>query len=270
MPELPEVESIVRGLRDPLAGHTIVRARLSRRDLYRTGSRTLGSIAGSKIEKVDRFGKAIVFRLDPPAALVVHLGMTGNLILAHSGGRPQRQKHRHAVIHTAGGTRLDYVDPRRFGYLWVGPADDLGTRLGIGPDPFELTAPMLRDILGNRTAPIKSLLLHQRLISGLGNIYADEVLFRVGIHPLTTGRLAAKSADGLLAAARAVLRRAIQHGGTTIRDYRRADGSTGAFQRRLTVYGRTGEPCHRCGTSIERIVLSARSTHFCPQCQKAL
>jgi formamidopyrimidine-DNA glycosylase len=268
MPELPEIESIVRDLRGPLAGRTVVRAALLRRDVYRTGSRSLRSVTGSKIIDVKRFGKAIVFRLDPPSVIVVHLGMSGNLILTVGHDRPRRHKHRHAVIQASGGRRLDYVDPRRFGYVWVGSAENLGEQLRIGPDPFQIEAPVLRSRLENRSAPIKSLLLDQRLISGIGNIYADEALFRAGLHPLTPGGLAAARADSLLKAARFVLRRAIRYGGTTIRDYRRADGSNGAFQQRLAVYGRTAEPCIRCGTAIRRIVVSSRGTHYCPYCQR--
>jgi formamidopyrimidine-DNA glycosylase len=268
MPELPEVESIVRDLKGPLDNRTVERARLTRRDLYRTGSGTLGSIAGSKITRVERFGKTILFRLEPAKALVIHLGMTGNITLSDDDETLPRRKHRHAVIHTCGGPRLDYVDPRRFGFFWIGPLDGLGERLGIGPDPFEISAPALKRIFEKRSAPVKSLLMNQRLISGVGNIYADEILFRALIHPLTPGGLTTGRVGDLLREARVVLRRAIRHGGTTLRDYRRADGSTGRFRRRLAVYGREGEPCIRCGAAIQRIVANARSTHFCPNCQQ--
>lgn len=268
MPELPEVETIVRDLQAPLSGRTVVRARLRRRDLYRTGSRSLGSVAGSKITAVERFGKAILFRLATPNALVIHLGMTGNLIVEQDGRPTPRRKHRHAFIELENGIRLSYIDPRRFGYFWIGPANDLGGQLNIGRDPFQLTGAALGAILDRRRAPIKSLLLNQRLVSGLGNIYADEILFYAGIHPMTKGYNASRHADALLRQSRAVLRRAIRHGGTTIRDYRRVDGSKGAFEQKLAVYGRDGQPCVRCGETVERIVVSGRSTHFCPQCQK--
>jgi formamidopyrimidine-DNA glycosylase len=276
MPELPEVENVVRGLREPLTGRTVVGARLARRDLYRAGSRPLTRLAGSRITAVERLGKAILVRLSPPRdhVLAVHLGMTGTLavepgrgVMTQSDGDAKSRRHRHGVVHLDDGARLVYRDPRRFGFLWVGPAADLSRLLNIGPDPFQLDARQLRARLENRTAPVKSLLLDQRLVSGLGNIYADEILFFSGVHPLTPGGEAAPAAATLLRKSREVLRRAIRHGGTTIRDYRGVDGSPGAFQTRLSVYGREGEPCIRCGAAIERIVIAARSAHYCPDCQ---
>jgi formamidopyrimidine-DNA glycosylase len=268
MPELPEVETVARGLAGPLAGRTVERATLRRRDLYRGKSLSLRRLAGSKIAGVERIGKAILFRTAPPApVLVVHLGMTGRLTLTDAAGTG-RPRHRHAVLTLDDGRRLEYVDPRRFGFLWVGACDDLGRQLNIGPDPFQLSARELERRLAGRRAPVKSLLLDQRLVSGIGNIYADELLFRAGVHPLTPGGAAAGRAGDLLREARRVLRRAIRHGGTTLRDYRRADGSTGAFQARLAVYGRQGAPCIRCGGAVCRIVIGARSAHFCPHCQR--
>jgi formamidopyrimidine-DNA glycosylase len=268
MPELPEVETVVRGLAQPLCGRTVASARLSRGDLYRVGSLSLARLDGSKITGVERIGKAILIRTAAPApVLVVHLGMTGKLILVE-GGRVARRRHRHAVLTMDDGRRLEYVDPRRFGFFWVGAGDDLGRQLNIGPDPFQLSAPELSRRLAGRRAPVKSLLLDQRLVSGIGNIYADETLFRAGVHPLTPGDAAARHADGLLREARSVLRRAIRHGGTTIRDYRKADGSAGAFRSRLAVYGRAGEPCVSCRGAVRRIVIGARSAHYCPRCQK--
>jgi formamidopyrimidine-DNA glycosylase len=270
VPELPEVENVVRGLAGPLGGRTVVRARLTSRDLYRSGSLPLSRLAGSKITSVERLGKAILLRTPPPdPVLAVHLGMTGNLLLEEGGGKPVRYKHKHAVIEFDDSRRLVYVDSRRFGFFWIGPGGgDLGDKLNIGPDPFQLGAAELRRRLERRTAPVKSLLLNQRLVSGLGNIYADEILFHAGVHPLTPGNAAAGSAGRLLRQARAVLRRAITQGGTTIRDYRKADGSMGGFQRRLAVYGRAGQPCVDCGRPVRRIVVGSRGTHFCPRCQK--
>lgn len=274
MPELPEVESVVRGLRGPLTGRSITRAWLKRRDVYRPGSDPLSRLAGSKITGVERLGKAILIRLAPPdRVLAVHLGMTGSLAV-ESGGRDGppiaegRKKHRHGHIRLDDGSRLVYTDPRRFGFLWVGPPESLGRRLNIGPDPFQLDGEGLCARLSGRNAPVKTLLLDQRLVSGLGNIYTDETLFFAGVHPLTPGKRAAARAEALVREARAVLRAAIRHGGTTIRDYRKVDGTRGAFQRCLAVYGREGEPCNRCGAAVRRVVVSARSTHFCPVCQK--
>ena len=266
MPELPEVETVARGLSGPLSGRSIDAARVYRRDLYREGSLPLRRLEGAEIVTVERFGKAILFRTVPPApVLVVHLGMTGNLLIER-GPRLSR-KHRHAVLGFDNGLRVEYIDARRFGYLWAGPYEGLGHRLNIGPAPFELTGAGLKRRLDGRRAPVKSLLLNQALVAGLGNIYTDEILFEARVHPLTAGSVAARDAAGIIRHARVVLRRAIDAGGTTIRDYRKSDGKSGEFQRELAVYARTGEPCPRCGTAVERIVISARSTHFCPRCQ---
>lgn len=274
MPELPEVESIVRGLEPHVRGRAIQSARVTAPDLYRKGSQRIRAIAGHRVTAIERMGKAIVVHLGrprrAPAVLVIHLGMTGNLIrVAPTEGAPRRP-HRHVAIRLDDGSRLLYYDPRRFGFLFVGPFEGLRARLGVGPDPFELAPGALARVLAGRRAPVKSLLLNQRLVSGLGNIYADETLFEAGIHPLTPGGRAAFQAEDLLRAARRVLRRALRHGGTTIRDYRRSDGTPGAFQGKLAVYGRTGAPCLGCGTAIERTLLAGRGTHLCPRCQQRI
>jgi len=274
MPELPEVESIVRGLEPHLRGRLVRMARLTAPDLYREGSRRIGVITGFRVTTIDRMGKAIVIHLSRPrrasSVLVIHLGMTGNLIRAGPSEPAPRRPHRHVAIRLDDGSRLFYYDPRRFGFVFVSRLEGLRARLGVGPDPFELAPDALARVLAGRRAPVKSLLLNQRLVSGLGNIYADETLFEAGIHPLTPGGRAAIRAESLLRAARWVLRRALRHGGTTIRDYRRSDGTPGAFQGKLSVYGRTGAPCLRCGTAIERIPLAGRGTHFCPRCQQRI
>jgi formamidopyrimidine-DNA glycosylase len=145
--------------------------------------------------------------------------------------------------------------------------EGLRETLNIGPDPFEMRPRMLAATLDHRSAPVKSLLLNQKLIAGLGNIYVDEALFGAGIHPTTPGCEVAAGAGELLTVIRRVLRRAIRHRGTTLRDYRTLDGDSGAFQLRLSAYGREGEPCRRCSSPIERIVMGGRGTHFCPRCQ---
>ncbi len=279
MPELPEVETVVVELARVLPGRTISRASLSARDLYRRGSRPVGALAGARIVAVIRRGKAIRIRTERDGDaldLVVHLGMTGQLswrdIAAAAGSAARRtrtsgERHLHARLHFDDGSDLVYIDPRRFGYFFIGAPDAVTATLPIGPDPFDMRAPALARVLAGRHAPIKSLLLNQRIVSGMGNIYVDEALFVAGIHPLTEGAIAAPHAAKILSSARRILNRAIRSGGTTIRDYRRSDGSSGAFQGRLAVYGRDGEPCLRCGTPVERIVVSQRGTHFCPRCQ---
>lgn len=273
MPELPEVETVVRELREHLPGRDIIRASLTASDLYRRGSAKISALAGAEVERVDRRGKAIVISLRPRRAqtdrLVVHLGMTGQLEWRTSRTERAKSKHLHARIWFADGSELRYIDPRRFGFIFVGTAAAVEESLRMGPDPFEMEAIELMARLAGRSAPIKSLLLDQHIVSGLGNIYVDEALHLVQMHPLTPGARASSRAAEIIEAARAILSRAIAARGTTIRDYRRTDGATGEFQIKLSVYGRDGEKCPRCGVSIKRIVVSQRGTHFCPRCQKA-
>jgi formamidopyrimidine-DNA glycosylase len=276
MPELPEVETVVRELAGVLPGRRVVRAVLTAPDLYRRGSRRVRGLAGARVASVSRLGKAILIRCrrgDADVDLVVHLGMTGRL-LWHDGAAGTRggsdralPRHLHARIRFHPGGELRYVDPRRFGYFFVGAPDAVRASLAIGPDPFGMRAPALERALAGRRAPIKALLLDQRIVSGLGNIYVDESLFFAGMHPLTRGGQASPHAAQLLRAARRILRRAIASKGTTLRDYRRPDGSSGAFQARLAVYGREGDACRRCGAAVQRIVVAQRGTHFCPRCQ---
>lgn len=274
MPELPEVETVVRELRAHLPGRDVVRASLTAADLYRRGSAKITLLRGAHIESVNRRGKAIVVTLSSrngkPDRLVVHLGMTGQLEWnAASHVSRAKPKHLHGRIHFTDGSELRYIDPRRFGFIFVGDAAAVDASLRMGPDPFEMSADELAGRLSDRSAPIKSLLLDQHIVSGLGNIYVDEALHRVQMHPLTPGARAAGRAHELIEAARAILERAIEARGTTIRDYRRTDGASGEFQINLSVYGRDGEKCPRCGNVIKRIVVSQRGTHFCPHCQRA-
>jgi formamidopyrimidine-DNA glycosylase len=268
MPELAEVETIVRGLRGPLVGRRVECARLRPRALYRRESRSVAWLSGRRITAVDRVGKNTVFRFDPPAAMVVNLGMTGQLIVARPGEAvPSGQrKYLHGRFRLDRGIELRYFDVRRFGFIYVTAGSDIVRELGIGPDPFEADAPGLARTLDGRSAPIKSLLLDQRIVSGIGNIYADEALFDARIDPRTPGGRV--DAGRLLASSRRILESAIAHNGSTIRDYRRPDGTKGDFQLFHAVYGREGEPCVRCRTPISKIVLSGRGTHFCPSCQR--
>jgi formamidopyrimidine-DNA glycosylase len=199
--------------------------------------------------------------------MVVHLGMTGRFEFHRLPGRTPRVPHRHGRWRFRDGARLDYVDPRRFGYVYLGPIEGLRGVLNMGRDPFEMRPRQLSSLLDGRRAPVKALLLDQRLVAGMGNIYVDEALHVAGIHPLTPGAKVAPDAARILRAARLVLRRAIRSGGTTLRDYRRLDGGTGTFQRRLRVYGRDGEACRQCGGIIEKLVVRGRGTHVCERCQ---
>lgn len=270
MPELPEVETIARGLAAVLPGRVIARAALTAPDLYRRGSRRMGWIRGARVRSVERIGKAIRFDLESAGGervMVSHLGMTGRFVFEkrRAGGAPPL--HRHGRWVFADGAVLEYIDPRRFGYFYLAPPGSLREALNMGPDPFEIRPRDLERVFAGRRTSVKALLLNQRLIAGMGNIYVDEALFLARVHPLTPAGEAVDRARTILDASRRVLRRAIRFSGTTLRDYRRLDGDTGGFGARLRVYGRDGERCVRCGSVIERVVVVARGTHFCPSCQ---
>lgn len=270
MPELPEVETFVRSLQPRLPGRRVTHTRLRHADLYRRGSLRLTSLVGRIVERVERVGKNIVIRFHPGGVMLVNLGMTGRLVAwPGEGGADDVHggKHLHVRIRFADDGELRYYDARRFGHFYVAEKCNF-EQLGIGPDPFLLKPRGLQAALSGRSASVKSLLLNQRVVSGIGNIYADETLFCAGIHPARSGDYAAPQAAALLRHSRVVLRRAIEHGGSTLRDYRRPDGTPGGYQSHHAVYGRAGLPCLRCGTSIERIVLAGRGTHFCPRCQR--
>jgi len=283
MPELPEVETVVRELQVVLPGREVIGASLSAKDLYRAGSREVASLAGVRIGDVRRRGKAIVVscRRDPDGVdaaylLIVHLGMTGRLewsegrrigAVPRRSGEPVKRDHLHARWTFRDGSELRYYDPRRFGYIFVGTPVDADAVLRIGPDPFEIRAGGLASALAGRRAPVKALLLDQRIVSGLGNIYVDETLYLARVHPLTPGDRASTQAAAILSAARRVLKRAIRARGTTLRDYRRTGGERGGFQTRLLVYGREGEACASCGGAIIRLEVAQRGTHVCPRCQ---
>jgi len=282
MPELPEVETIVRCLRGPLVGRRVVRARLRYAMLYRRRSLRVTWLTGRTITAVERVGKNAVFRFAPSGIMTVNLGMTGRLALAPSNAASssrrkdcsaserESRKHLHGRFVLHGEDELRYYDPRRFGYIYITANDHIRDDLRIAPDPFEISlrGNAAGGLFRGRRAPIKSLLLDQKLLSGIGNIYADETLFAAKIDPRTPGGDIAPHARRLLAAARRVLESAIAHGGSTVRDYRRVDGTRGNYQNHHAVYGREGEPCMICGNAIKRIVLSGRSAHFCPICQK--
>jgi formamidopyrimidine-DNA glycosylase len=269
MPELPEVETIVRCLQGPLARRRLVHAHLRRAALYRAKSLSVRWLVGRSVSGVTRVGKNLAIHFDPAGVMVINLGMTGRIGLSSRRAPTARgeRKHLHGRFGFDGDLEVRYYDVRRFGRVFVTESRDVARVLGLGPDPFEASARYLSRMLRGRTAPIKSLLLDQRILSGVGNIYADESLYEARVDPRTSGDRAAARAAKILSSVRIVLKRAIARRGSTIRDYRQPDGSEGDFQRFHAVYGRGGKPCPRCGTLIERIVLSGRGTHFCPSCQ---
>jgi formamidopyrimidine-DNA glycosylase len=266
MPELPEVETIVRGLRRRVAGRTIVNAEfLWARTCAGDLARTVRKLRGQRIAGLRRWGKYIVFDLErrgQTSVLVVHLRMTGNFLVNGEPGPWTR------AVLTLDGLTLVFHDIRKFGrFEW---AEDIPPRLReLGPEPLEISLEDFTASLRARSTQAKALLMNQEFLRGLGNIYCDEALFRSRIHPKTnTAKIGPTRAARLHRAIRDVLHEAIEAGGTTVMNYVNSDGVEGYFQLKTYVYGKTGEPCKVCQTPIRRIVLASRSTHFCPKCQR--
>ena len=264
MPELPEVQTVVTTLRPKVLGRNIVSVVSLRPDIVTPAGTDLAvCLCGRTIRDVERRGKRIVFTLDDGNRFYIHLGMTGQVTVVKPDALPLTHTH---LALDLGGAHLRFRDPRRFGGVWWlgrGAADE-----GMGPEPLGLRAAELLRRLARTTRAVKNALLDQRVVAGLGNIYVDEALHAANIHPLTpANELGADDVGRLSRAIKATLRRAIRHRGSTLRDYLDADGAAGGFQRLHRVYDREGDPCHRCRTAIERIVLGGRSTHFCPRCQ---
>jgi len=282
MPELPEVETMRRGLEPVLVGNAFARVEQRRPDLRFPLPKDFAMrLSGRRIEALDRRAKYLLARLDDGEVLVMHLGMTGRFSINGSATKPP-PKHEHIVFHLGDGTAVRYSDTRRFGLMDLVPAATLDSHAlfkGLGVEPLSeaLTPEWLAARLKGKANSIKAALVDQRLIAGLGNIYAGEALYRAGISPLRlAGSLATKSGkptkktEALVAAVKAVLDDAIKAGGSTLRDYKRADGRLGRFQHRFKVYGREGKPCPRkgCGGTVRRVVQGGRSTFYCPTCQR--
>jgi formamidopyrimidine-DNA glycosylase len=274
MPELPEVETIRRRLAPVLEGATIERAEIADPRLTRPVDPALvaDALRGERIEALDRRGKYLLWRLSSGRTLVVHLRMTGSLRHASDGELPE-DAYRRATLALDTGAAVGYRDVRRFGTWELLDEGHLRPYLDarLGPEPLagSFTASRLAALAAGRTAPVKAFLLDQRRIAGVGNIYADEALWRAQIHPLRpAGELSGDELGRLHRALRAVLRKGIERQGSTLRDYVTPDGDGGAMQHEFHVYGRFGEPCDRCGRPIERIVVGGRGTWFCPHCQR--
>lgn len=273
MPELPEVETVRRTLTAKVTGQRITGVEVLSTRAVRPWApeEFAAALTGETIVSVSRRGKYLEFHLSSGGLLLVHLRMTGRL-LAVPGGYP-RTKHTAVVLGFASGHELHFVDQRKFGVMELVSSDSeasLGYRT-LGPETLDadFTVSYLQEILTGRTGKIKALLLDQRLIAGLGNIYADEALFRAGIHPERTGgSLSDQELERLHRAICQVLEEGICHRGTTIRNYVDGEGIVGEFQHHLRVYGREGEPCVVCGTPICRLKVGGRSSYHCPQCQK--
>jgi len=283
MPELPEVETVMRGLQSRLEGRRIVSAVAHRADLRWVLPPHLAErLTGARVTGFRRRGKYILMRLDGGESVLLHLGMSGRMVLTPRGSNSQPAAptpHEHLVLTTDEGWRLGFVDPRRFGSVDLVPtAQEEQHKLlaELGPEPLDpgFTAQRLSAALAGKRTPIKAALLDQKLVAGLGNIYVCEALFRAGISPKRAAyTVPGARAERLVPAIRDTLREAIAAGGSSLRDYVQPDGELGYFQHAWKVYSREGEPCERCPgkpacAGIRRITQSARSTFYCPRAQR--
>lgn len=283
MPELPEVETVRRGLAPVMEGQVIARATLNRADLRWPFPPGMAErLGGARVLALRRRSKYLLADLDRGETLLVHLGMSGRMLVSGAlvgqfvHDHPAPEKHDHVILDMAGGVRITFNDPRRFGAMDLmatagAEAHPLLAKLGPEPLGNGFHEAHLAAALAGRRMPIKAALLDQRIVAGLGNIYVCEALYRAGISPRRqAGNLGARRIARLVAAIRAVLRDAIAAGGSSLRDYRQADGELGYFQHAFDVYGREGAPCRTpaCEAPITRIVQSARSSFYCPRCQR--
>ena len=283
MPELPEVETVRRGLAPVMEGVRIARAQVNRPDLrWPLPPAMAERLTGRRVERLRRRSKYILADLDGGETLLIHLGMSGRILVSGDPlGRfvhdhPAPEKHDHVVLEMESGARITFNDPRRFGAMDLLPtAEAAAHRLlaGLGPEPLgnDFHEVHLVAALRGRRSPVKAMLLDQRIVAGLGNIYVCEALFRTGISPVRqAGRISARRVASLVPAIRQVLTDAIDAGGSSLRDYRQADGELGYFQHSFDVYGREGAPCRTpgCTSVIARTVQSGRSSFYCPTCQR--
>lgn len=287
MPELPEVETVRRGLEPALTGARLAKVEQRRPDLrFPFPDAFAARLTGARVEAVNRRAKYLLIPLDTDETWVTHLGMTGRFVVERLGdaaapGRfhnaaPVEDKHAHLVVTTDRDARVTFFDARRFGYMGLIPSAELETHswfAGLGPEPLgpEFTAAHLLRRFAGRVQAVKTLLLDQRIVAGLGNIYVSEALHRSGIAPETPGgRLALPRLKKLVVAVRAVLEEAIEAGGSTLRDFAGAEGDLGYFQYRFRVYDRAEQPCPkpRCRGVVRRTVQGGRSTFACPVCQR--
>lgn len=271
MPELPEVETIRRQLTKNLAGTTIQRVVVRNPHLrYPVPVNFLTDNVPARVRSIQRHGKHLFIEWDKNTCLVVHMGMTGGFILLPEWTPPEKHDHIDFILDK--GHVLRYHDPRRFGSIRLhrGTIKEFVQLNRIGPDP--LNDPVNGDLLFNRSrkrkVPIKTFIMNQRVIAGIGNIYACETLFVAGIHPAKpAGSLSAEAYNALWKALIRVLNISIQAGGTTIRDFHHSDGKIGYYQQKLRVYGRAGLPCFQCHQPIHKITLQQRTSYYCPVCQ---
>ncbi|WP_136443282.1 bifunctional DNA-formamidopyrimidine glycosylase/DNA-(apurinic or apyrimidinic site) lyase [Pacificoceanicola onchidii] len=283
MPELPEVETVRRGLAPAMEGQKIVRAQVNRPDLrWPFPDQMADRLEGARVLGLRRRSKYILADMDRGETLLIHLGMSGRMLVSGDPlgqfvhDHPAPEKHDHVVLDMENGARVTFNDPRRFGAMDLLPTqtqDSHPLLASIGPEPLgnAFSESYLDQALKGRSMPIKTALLDQKIVAGLGNIYVCETLYRGGIHPgRRVNRIAERRIAALVPIIREVLDEAIDAGGSSLKDFRQADGELGYFQHRFDVYGREGEPCRTegCGGQIARIVQSGRSSFYCPLCQR--
>lgn len=283
MPELPEVETVMRGLEPVMTGQQITHAAINRPDLRWPFPENMAHrLTGARIDRMWRRSKYILADLDRGETLLIHLGMSGRMLISGDPlgnfvhHHPAAQKHDHVVLDMGNGARVTFNDPRRFGAMDLITTDQIDRHPLIrvlGPEPLSnaFHETYLIDKISHRKSPIKSVLLDQSVVAGLGNIYVCETLFRAGISPLRlAANISAKRLAGLIPIIRQVLSEAIQAGGSSLRDFRQTDGELGYFQHNFDVYGRQGKPCQTpdCTGIIQRVTQSGRSSFYCPKCQR--
>lgn len=283
MPELPEVETVRRGLAPAMEDVVIAKAEVNRPDLrWPFPANMADRLTGKRVLRLRRRSKYILADLDSGETALIHLGMSGRMLVSGDPlgqfvhDHPAAQKHDHVVLHMENGARITFNDPRRFGAMDLLATDQAEAHpllAAIGPEPFgnSFDEPYLIAALTNRKTPMKSALLDQKTVAGLGNIYVCEALFRSKIHPARPAwRVSKDRISRLVPIIRTVLSDAIESGGSSLRDFRQADGELGYFQHSFDVYGREGAPCRTpgCTSTIRRIVQSGRSTFYCPSCQR--
>ncbi|MGY9045519.1 5-hydroxymethyluracil DNA glycosylase [Puniceibacterium antarcticum] len=283
MPELPEVETVRRGLAPVMEGHIIAQAEVNRPDLRWPFPENMAArLTGARVLALRRRSKYILADLSTGETLLVHLGMSGRMLISGAPvgtfvhEHPAAQKHDHVVFHMDSGARVTFNDPRRFGamdLMTTAKADEHPLLSAIGPEPLgnSFSETYLVERLKGRSTPVKSALLDQKIVAGLGNIYVCETLYRAGLHPARkVATIPAAQVAGLVAIIRQVLTEAIEAGGSSLRDFRQADGELGYFQHSFDVYGREGQPCRTpgCTDIVQRIVQSGRSSFYCATCQR--
>jgi formamidopyrimidine-DNA glycosylase len=277
MPELPEVESLRRILLRSAVGRTIVSARIGEARLRRRVAANFAeAVSGRRIINLSRRAKYLIIEFDGDHVMLVHLGMSGSLTHRRSGFRGDDfdPRHDHLEFSLDDSTRLVFNDPRRFGLVRLvarAELDSIAELKGIGPEPLsrEFNAGYLAAKASGKKVAIKNLIMDQRIVAGIGNIYAAEVLFRAGVRPTRrAGRVSRAEIEEIAAAVPVILRAAIGSRGTTFRSYRDSRGRPGRFAKRLCVYGREGEPCYTCSTPIRNVVVGQRASFYCPTCQR--